>query len=80
MYYVYAIKSQIDGRVYVGFSDELNQRIKAHNAGQSKYTAKYKPWDLIFYTAFEHEKTAKEFERYLKSHSGKAFANKHLFK
>jgi predicted GIY-YIG superfamily endonuclease len=79
MYYVYAIKSQIDGRVYVGFSNELEQRVKAHNAGQSNYTAKHKPWTLIFYAAFESERTAKSFEHYLKSHSGKAFANKHLF-
>lgn len=79
MYYVYAIKSQVDGRIYVGYSTELKQRIKAHNMGQSKYTAKHKPWDLIFYSAFDNYQTAKEFEKYLKSHSGKAFATKHLF-
>jgi len=80
MYYVYTIRSHVDGRIYVGFSNELKQRVKAHNTGQSKYTAKYKPWDLIFYSAFEKQNTAKEFEQYLKSHSGKAFANKHLFR
>jgi len=78
MYYVYAIKSQIDGRVYIGFSDDVHVRIKAHNAGRSIYTSRYKPWVLIFYSAFEEEKTAQRFEHYLKSHSGKSFANKHL--
>jgi predicted GIY-YIG superfamily endonuclease len=78
MYYVYVIKSKIDDRLYVGFSNELKQRIKSHNAGQSIYTAKYKPWKLIFYAAFENEKSAKEFEKYLKSHSGRAFIYKRL--
>ncbi len=80
MYYVYAIKSQVDGRIYIGLSDNVQQRLKAHNAGRSVYTAKHKPWRLVFYSAFELEKTARQFEHYLKSHSGKAFANKHLFK
>lgn len=36
------------------------------------------PWKLVFYAAFEKEKTAKDFELYIKSGSGKAFAHKRL--
>ena len=78
MYYVYVIKSKVDGRPYIGFSNELKQRIKDHNAGKSVYTAGYKPWISVFYAAFQDKKMAKRFEGYLKSHSGKAFMKKRL--
>ena len=41
--------------------------------------AKFKPWKLITYLAFSNRSKALSFEKYLKSHSGKAFANKRLW-
>ena len=55
----------------------VNQQ--AHNHGQSPHTSKYKPWNLITYLAFNEKDRALAFEKYLKSHSGKAFANKRLW-
>jgi predicted GIY-YIG superfamily endonuclease len=66
-------------QTYVGFTEDLQVRLKAHNQGQSTHTAKYKPWDLITYHAFKDRSKALSFEKYLKSHSGKAFANKRLW-
>ena len=54
-------------------------RIKEHNLGKSKHTAKYKPWTLIGYQAFSDKRKAQEFEHYLKTGSGQAFANKRLW-
>ena len=42
------------------------------------HTAKFKPWELVWYCAFPHKYKALEFEKYLKSHSGRAFAKKRL--
>ncbi len=80
MYYVYLIqsKSHPDQR-YIGYSEDLRARLKAHNAGQSVHTAKYRPWHLITYLAFSEKQRALDFERYLKSGSGKAFANKRFW-
>jgi putative endonuclease len=36
------------------------------------------PWELVTYIAFTKDKKAFEFEKYLKSGSGKAFSNKRL--
>jgi len=36
------------------------------------------PWKLVWYGAFETEKEARDFERYLKTGSGKSFAYKRL--
>ncbi len=80
MYYVYLLKSISNpNQTDMGFTEDLKNRLKAHNYGQSSHTAKYKPWDLITYLAFKDRSTALSFEKYLKSHSGKAFANKRLW-
>lgn len=64
---------------YTGFTSDLHQRLKKHNEGASVHTAKYRPWRLVAYFAFEEERKARKFEFYLKSGSGKAFANKRLW-
>jgi putative endonuclease len=79
MWYVYIIRSTSSpGQSYVGATADLKQRIADHNAGKSTHTAKFMPWDLIWYSAFADKFRALAFEKYLKSHSGKAFANKRL--
>ncbi|MCL2017388.1 MAG: GIY-YIG nuclease family protein [Alphaproteobacteria bacterium] len=81
MFYVYLIKSiNSPNQKYIGFSSDLKQRIKDHNNGKSIHTSKFKPWELITYLSFSDERQAKEFEYYLKTHSGQAFANKRLWK
>jgi putative endonuclease len=80
MYYVYMLRSLSHaGQRYVGFTADLKKRLKDHNGGNSVHTAKYMPWDLVTYMAFADEGKARAFEHYLKSGSGKAFANKRLW-
>jgi predicted GIY-YIG superfamily endonuclease len=79
MFYVYIIRSQNQpDQTYVGFTRNLKQRLLMHNQGRSPHTAKFSPWQIEFYCAFKQEDKALAFERYLKSHSGKAFAGKRL--
>jgi len=80
MYYVYMLRSIPNpDQTYVGFTEDLKTRLTSHNQGQSPHTAKHKPWDLITYHAFKDRSKALSFEKYLKSHSGKAFANKRFW-
>ena len=79
VFYVYIIRGVGDpSRTYIGFTGDLKQRIATHNPGGSTHTAKFAPWRLVFYAAFKEKLTALDFESYLKSHSGKAFAGKRL--
>jgi len=79
MKYVYMLQSLEDSeRYYVGSTDDLKERLKYHNAGRVVHTAKYKPWRVNTYIAFSDEKRAIDFERYLKTQSGRAFAKKRL--
>ena len=79
MYYVYKLRSiQIPNEYYVGFTSDIGKRLKAHNHGQVSHTSKFKPWEVIFYFAVGDKKKALDFEKYLKSGSGRAFLKKHL--
>ena len=44
LYYVYAIWSESHDKIYVGFTENPNKRLRYHNSGRSKYTKRYKPW------------------------------------
>ena len=80
MFYVYLLRSiPSPDQTYICFTEDLKARLTAHNHGQSPHTAKFKPWALITYLAFNDRSKALSFEKYLKSHSGKAFAKKRLW-
>jgi putative endonuclease len=63
---------------YTGLTGDLEARLISHNAGQVPHTSKFPPWELIAAIGFPDEKKAADFERYLKSGSGRAFANRHF--
>lgn len=76
MFYVYILIGS-DKTTYIGCTNNLNDRIKRHNNGEVTAT-KYKlPLKLISYFAFSNNYTAYNFEKYLKSGSGRAFISKH---
>jgi predicted GIY-YIG superfamily endonuclease len=79
VWYVYIIRSvTAPEQDYTGATADLKQRVADHNAGKSTHTAKFMPWELVWYSAFPDKYKALEFEKYLKSHSGRAFARKRL--
>ena len=63
MYYVYLLRSLSDPtQRYIGFTTNLKQRFTSHNEAGSVHTAKYRPWKLVTYIAFDDERSAREFE------------------
>lgn len=79
VYFVYSIKSEKNpDKYYVGITTDVFKRLKEHNSGKSIHTNKLKPWQLISYTAFTNKSRAQQFEKYLKTSSGRAFAKKRL--
>lgn len=79
MKYVYIIRSvENPDQYYSSVTDNIEQRLNEHNTGKSPHTSKFKPWEIVVYTAFHDENKAFEFEKYLKSGSGRAFASKHF--
>jgi predicted GIY-YIG superfamily endonuclease len=77
MTYVYILRSvDVPERHYVGVTGDLRSRLLKHNAREVAHTSKYAPWRIKTYIAFDEEKQAFAFEKYLKSPSGRAFAKK----
>ena len=80
MFYVYLIKSiNFPDQKYIGCTDKLSDRLETHNSGGSVYTRSYRPWRLVMFLGFEHKEMAYEFEKYLKTGVGGAFAKKRFW-
>ena len=78
-YYVYMLRSEKEPERYcVGYTTDLQKRIQKHNEGGVSHTSKYKPWKIETVIAFTVKEKALSFEKYLKSHSGRAFASNHF--
>ena len=78
-YYVYIIQSiNFHDRTYIGLTRDLKARIEKHNEGGSTHTSKSKPWKLKVAVMCIDKVKACAFEKYLKSHSGRAFTSKHF--
>jgi len=67
MYYVYVLKSEKDGNMYVGCTGDLRERVALHNAGQVKSTRDRRPFELVYYEACRNQKDALRREKYLKT-------------
>lgn len=78
MFYTYILKSSKSQKYYVGWTTDLRNRLLQHNSSKVTSTKYGVPWRLVYYSAFDAEHKAKDFELYLKSGSGKAFAAKRL--
>jgi putative endonuclease len=77
--FVYIIRSVNEPeRRYVGVTADPTARLAAHNAGQNRSTAAWRPWAIDVCIEFRTEALATGFERFLKSGSGHEFARRHL--
>jgi len=78
-HYVYILVSETNPkRHYTGTTDNLDERLRAHNAGQVPHTARFRPLRVETTIAFRNHQKARAFEAYLKSLSGRAFSKKHF--
>ncbi len=77
MYYVYILKCN-DDSLYTGCTNNLKNRMKRHEAQQVLTTSRRLPVVLVAYTAMVDKYKAFEYEKYLKSGSGRAFLKKHI--
>ena len=77
--FVYVLKNQeTPPKYYTGLTSDVARRLAEHNAGQCSHTACDGPWFVDVSIEFADERRAVAFERYLKSGSGVAFAQRHL--
>ncbi len=79
-HYVYLLKTiKNPHQTYTGYTSNLKHRLQEHNSGESVYTSDARPWELVSFVCFQNKHQALEFEKYLKSHAGRAFAAKRFW-
>ncbi len=71
MYYVYVLWSVTDKKFYIGYTADLERRIKEHSRQAVYSTSRFKSAKLVFYEAFSLEEDARRRERYFKTTKGK---------
>ena len=77
--YVYILKSiPKSNTYYIGLTSNPKKRLETHNRGESSHTSKSRPWKIKNVFWFENKDKAINFEKYLKSGSGRAFCKKHF--
>jgi len=70
-YVVYLLRSEKDGRYYIGHTTNLQRRLEMHNNGQVKSTKSRRPLKLQGCRVFKDLNDARYFEYQVKHHSDK---------
>ena len=73
MFFAYVLRSAVTGRRYIGSCEDPNERLRRHNAGDTRSTRHGIPWSLIYRESFETRVEALRRERFLKSGKGREF-------
>jgi putative endonuclease len=73
--YTYILKNQ-KGDLYIGQTNNLQERIERHNRNRVTSTKKKGPWKIVWRKAFNTKSEAMKYERYLKSLKNKKYLEK----
>ncbi|MBU0645863.1 GIY-YIG nuclease family protein [Patescibacteria group bacterium] len=79
MHYVYVLFSRPDRKLYVGYTNDLNRRLKEHHSGLVKSTSERRPLKLIYYEAYLTSHEAARREKYLKGGNGRTQLKTQLY-
>ncbi|PJC28177.1 endonuclease [Candidatus Shapirobacteria bacterium CG_4_9_14_0_2_um_filter_39_11] len=78
MFYVYVVKSETTGKIYIGYTSNLEVRLKRHNqelpTKKESYTYLNKgPWQTVYKEEYKTRQEAIKREKQLKSAGGRKF-------
>ena len=73
------MKSEKNGRLYIGSTDDLKRRVNEHNTGiGGTYTKNNCPFKLIYYEAYISYDLARKAERFYKAGKGREILKEKL--
>jgi len=73
IYWVYILQSIKDESFYIGYTRNLEARVKEHNEGFTRYTKYKRPWKLVYHEEFNSKTEAIKRELFLKKQKNKEF-------
>jgi len=75
----YVLLSPGTGKIYIGFTSDLINRINSHNHfGTKGFTLKFRPWIVVYTAFFDSKSVAMKHEKLLKSGKGREYIHKQL--
>lgn len=72
-YYTYVLRSEVDGKLYIGSTNDLKRRFREHNNGEEKSTKVRAPFELIYFEGGGDLAKARKREKYFKTGYGRRF-------
>ncbi len=69
-YFVYVLRSERDGRFYIGSTHDLSRRLRQHNRGKTQSLRSRRPLRLVYVERLETSEQARKREKQLKSFKG----------
>ena len=80
-YIVYVLYTEKHDKIYVGYTSNLEERMKSHNELAKKgWTIRFRPWTLVHTETFPSKTEAMAREKQLKSARGRAWIREYLEK
>ena len=78
-YFAYILISESNGRRYFGSCENLEERLKIHNAGKVRSSKAYRPYRILYFETFDTRAEAFARERFFKTVEGyKYLKEKHI--
>ena len=71
VFFVYVLRSQRDGELYIGLTQDVARRLQQHNVGHERTTRARRPFVLVLSERFETREAARAREKYYKSGFGR---------
>ena len=68
--FIFFIQKKLD-KYYIGYTENINDRIAKHNRSRQGFTSVGKPWDLVYIEQFDSKQAAMKREKQLKSWKNK---------
>lgn len=79
MYTVYVLRNKA-GKLYKGYTGNIEQRMAYHNSGLTNWTREKGPWDLVYVEEYANKQEALKREKLLKSGQGRDFLKQVIFR
>ena len=77
-YYIYVLRSRLDGKFYTGFTSDIENRLNEHNSGKVSSTKRRVPFEIIYFEFCLNIDDALHREKYLKTTYGKRYLKNRL--
>lgn len=75
-YYVYILRSKPTGRYYTGYTKDIDERLRRHNAGHSSSTKPYRPWEVVHTEEYPTRSAAMQRENEIKSKKSREYIDR----